>query len=174
MEPVNRLRHSPLKSSYPVEKGVHDAGAPGIGEKLVTVADKGPGRRGKFHPHPAFAVVDEAGHLPLAKKEFFRDHTEEAFFAINEHALYGLKLAVVFITVNHFRPAHAEFIAFPAHGLDENGQLKFPPALDQDTVPFFSLFHLDGHVPPGFLHQAAVESGSTGHRSRRGRPGATC
>ena len=137
---------------------MHDARAAGIGQELVTVSDQRPGGDGKLDSHPSFPVVDQVDHLSLSKGEFFRDHSQKALFAIDPQLLDGLELPVALVTVDDFGPAHTEFVAFPPHGLDKDSQLKLPPALNQNILPLFAFFHLDGHITPRLLYQALTDT----------------
>jgi hypothetical protein len=136
------------------EIGVHDARSPGVGEKFIPVADQGPGGDGKFDAHPSGTGVGEVHHFPFAHGKLFGYHPHEGFVAVDEEPFDGLFDDPVLLLQDHFRPAHTKFKAFPAHGFDEDGQLKFAAALDQDMVPVLGGFHLDGHIEQGLFQQA--------------------
>jgi len=130
---------------------VHDTGAAGVGQKLIAVSDQGAGGHRKFDSHPSLTVIDQIGHLTFAKGKLFRHHTQKAFFAIDQQAFQGFALFTIFITKNYPGPSNAKLISFPAHGLNQDGQLKLPPALDQDAVPLFGFLHFNGHIDQGLF-----------------------
>ena len=144
----------PPKLFVTVKQGVHDAGAPGIGEKLVAVPDQRPGRHGKFNSNPSAAVVDHVGHLRLAQRKLFGHHAQEPLCAVHQQLFHGFEFLAIFKAIDDLRSSHTKFIAFPAHRFDQDGQLKLTPALDQDTVPVIGFSHLDGHVDQALFQQA--------------------
>ena len=137
----------------PVKKRMHDAGAMGIGEKFVPVTDQPLGGHGIFNPNPAAAVVGQADHLAFAAGKLFGHHAHKTFITVHQEPLHGFEFATVFISVNDFGPAYAEFITFTPHGFDENSQLKFPATFNQDAFLFTGFLQLNGHIHPELFLQ---------------------
>ena len=96
MEPVKRLGHSPLNSSYPSNM---ECMIP-VPRVSVRNSSRYPIRvragHAELQPDSPFPVVEEVQHLPFSKRELFRDHPEEPFLAVDQQPLDRLELHAVF------------------------------------------------------------------------------
>ncbi len=84
----------------------------------------------ELQPLPAAAVVDHVGHPAFSLAELFGDDAGVAILAVDEQVLDGFVAFAVDLFHDDPGPAHAEFVAFPAHGLDDDGHLELAAALD--------------------------------------------
>ena len=136
---------------------IHNPGAPGIGHEFITVTNQGTGGNGKLNPDPAPAIVNHIGHFTFADGQFFSDNPHEVFITIHKQMLNGFQCLTVFLLIYNPGAPHADLEIFPAHGLNEDGKLEFPPALYHKTVLITALFNGDGHIEQGFLEQTLTD-----------------
>ena len=116
-----------LVGGVAVKDGGHDALAPGIGQKLVAVAEEAPGGNQKLQLHP----VTHGGHLhqvALPGAHLLDDRAHAVGGHVGHQPLDGLAADAVDLLVEHPGRRHLELVALPAHGFNQDGQVHFAPA----------------------------------------------
>ena len=136
---------------------VHNAVSFGIGKELVTEPDKPSGGNLKLQPHIAghFMHVDQLG---LAGSQIFHDNAHEILRHINSQRFHGFHGMSVFIFAqDDLRLADLHFKAFPAHRLNQNGQMQFAAAFYDKGVGVLCFLHAHGHVGLNLFHQTVPQ-----------------
>ena len=141
------------------EVRAHNAGALGIGEKLVTIAYQPPRRYVELDSHPAGGVVDVVDHPAFADGELLGGDSEIVLVAIDKKVLDGLQHRAVPLLIDDLGPAHTHLKSFAPHCLNEDGELELAPALDDEAVFLRRYLHLYCHVAQGLLDEALMDPG---------------
>ena len=140
-----------------LKDGGHDALALGVGQELVAVAEQATGGDQELQLHAA-AHGGHGEELGLAGAKLLHDGAHVVGGHVGDHALHGLALDPVDLLVEHTGGRDLELVAFPAHGLNEDGQGHLATASHVEGVGgVLHLGHPQGHVLEGFTEQAVPE-----------------
>ena len=139
-----------------VEDGVHDAFTVGISEELAAVTEEAAAGHAELqtgtavhhlHVHQDALACAQGGH----------DVALVNFGHVDDNALHGLHGLAVLLMGQNVRGRNLQFVAFTAHGLDEDGQVHFATAHDAERVGGGGIFHLQGDVLQQLAHQAVTD-----------------
>ena len=140
-----------------LKDGGHDALALGVGQKLVAVAEQAPGGDQELQLHAA-AHGSHGEKLRLAGAQLFHHGAHVVRRHVGDHPLHRLALDPIDLLVEHTGGRDLELIAFPAHGLNEDGQGHLATARHVEGVG--GVLHLgdpQGHVLQSFPEQTVPE-----------------
>ena len=150
---VTAVQLTPI-GSVGVKDGGHDALALGVGQKLVAVAEQAPGRHQEGQLHPVGADGGHVQEVALPGAHLLDDCAGAVAGHIRHQPLHGLALLAVNLLEQHPGGRDLELIAFPAHGLDQDGQVHLAPARHVEGVGgVLDLSHPQGHVLQGLPHE---------------------
>src|ERR1039458_528872 len=133
-----------------VEQRVHNRRTARIREDFAAQSDQPARGHMEIEPHTAGALVDHLDHLSLPGAQFLNHHAQEILRAIDDQVLHRLVEFVVDRARQDLRLAHRQFVAFPPHHLDQDGELQFAAAHHlEGVVPY--LLDADGNIGQQFL-----------------------
>jgi len=131
-------------------------GAARVREKLSAQADESARRNFEFHADAAGAVIDHFCEFGAAAAESFHDDADEIFRTIDDEKFERLEAAAVFGADDDFGFSDREFVAFAAHGFDEDGELKFAASENAEGVGAVGIFDANGDVGEEFSLEAVA------------------
>ena len=130
-----------------VEDRIHNAVSLGIRKEIASVADQTAGRDGELESGVTSIDDPHVEQLTLALTEFLDDGSGEFLGNVDKAGLHRLKELSVFIfLVDDLGFADRELIAFTAHCLDEDGEMKLAAAGYLKGFGRICIFHTQGHV----------------------------
>ena len=136
--------------------GGHDALALGIGQEFALVAEEAAGRDQEFQTHSA-ALRMHLLHLTLAGAEFFHDGTDTVFRHVDRNALDRFAALAVDLFKEYARRRDSELIAFSSHIFNEDREVHFASACDEEGIRRFGIGNAQGNVLEQFLIEALAE-----------------
>ena len=95
--------------------------------------------------------------LAPAAAQFFHHGADCRFRHVHDDLLHRLKLLAVFVLVQHLGHGDREFIAFAAHGLDQNGKVHFTATFHKEGIGVFGILHTEGNVLQKFAIQPIAQ-----------------
>ena len=129
------------------EDRVHDTVALGIGQEIAPVADQAAGRDIELQTGIAAGDGTHIDKLALTLTQLLDYVAGEFFGHVYKTLLHGLQAsAFIIILINDFRFADRELIAFPAHGLDQDGQMQLAAAGDLEALGRVRVFDTQGNI----------------------------
>ena len=101
--------------------------------------------------------------LRLTGSQVFHHNAHKILGHVDGQRLHRFhSVPVLILAQDDLRLAHLQFIAFPAHGFNQNGKMQLAPALHDKGIRVFRFFHPHSHVSLYFFHQT-VPQVTAGH-----------
>ena len=130
-----------------VEDRVHNTVSLCIRKEIASVADQSPGRDGELESGVTAVDDPHVEQFALALTELLNDGSGEFLGNVYKAGLHRLKELSVFIfLVDDFGLADRKFIAFTAHCLDEDGEMKLAAAGYLKGFGRICVFHTQRNV----------------------------
>src|SRR4029077_4593937 len=144
-----------------VEQRIHHDGTARVGKQLTAEPDEAAARYAELYSHPSIAVIVHVGDFAFARSQRFHNHADKLFRNVGREVLDRFHELAVYAFGDDFRLADHKLIAFAAHHLDENGELKFPAPHDLEGIRAAGFFHAQRDVGEQlFLQPFAQVTGS--------------
>src|SRR5690606_1310526 len=129
-----------------VEYVAHEAGAASQRQELILEPDQAARRNQVFEPGAATAVGLHILQVALAAPELFHHPALMGVFYVNGKGFERLALDAVDVLEHHPGPRNGQFIAFAAHGFEQDGQVQFAAAGDLEHRIVAGVAHPQGHI----------------------------
>ena len=133
------------------------AGAARQRQEFTLESDQATRRNPVFDAHAALAVRLHVLQLAAAAAEFFHDAALMGFLDIDGEQLVGLKLDAVGLLEDYARAGDGQFVAFAAHVLQQDGQVQFAAAGDEEDIGVGRVFDAQGDIGEQFLVEAFAD-----------------
>ena len=136
---------------------VLEAGAGGQGHELGLKADEAAGGDLVVQAHPALAVGDHVLELAAALAQGLHDGALAGLLHVHGQLLVGLADDAVDLAEDDLRAGDGQFVAFPAHVLQQDGQVQLAAAGDAELLRVGALLDTQGDVVDQLALQALLE-----------------
>jgi len=133
------------------------AGAARQGHEFALEADQAARRDTVFEAHAPLAVRLHVLQVATAAAELFHDAALIGFFDIDGEQFVRLQLLAIDFLHDHARPRYGQFVAFAAHVFQQDGEVQFAAAGDQEDVGILGVLDAQGDVGQEFLLQALAQ-----------------
>ena len=134
----------------------HDGFTFGNGEDKVTKPHQAAGGHGEIHVDPVSACGDAHDLTPACGDQL--DHLAgDLLGGIYGECFDRFAFNPVNLLDDHFRLSYLEFITLAAHGLDEDGEVEDPPAVNQVCIRGAGLFNAQCKVFFDLMEQAVTQ-----------------
>ncbi len=137
---------------------MHHAHAARGGQELVAEAQQAAGGHNIGQPHAAIAGI--RAYRSSARAACLTSPPPRHRFGagLDMDFFKGFQgLAVLTLAEDHFRARDLEFIAFPAHGFDQDRQVQLAAAGDQESIGALGFGHSQGDIVAQLFEQALAQ-----------------